>query len=49
MSKDPLDEDIFDSPEERAKWVVRFRIAYLIWMIMIIIGLLVIALMHLPK
>lgn len=42
-------EDILDSPEERAKWIKRFRIAYLIWMIMIVLGILFLALYYLTK
>jgi len=42
-------EEILDSPEERAKWIRRFRIAYLLWMIMLVLGILFLALYYLIK
>lgn len=42
-------EDFLEDPEERAKWVLRFRIAYLAWIIMAILSLTFLALYYLLR
>ena len=39
--------EFLEDPEERAKWIFRLRIAYILWIIFLIVGLLSIALYYL--
>ena len=49
IEDDPVLGRFFDTPEKRAKWIVRIKIVYLIWIIFLIIGITSIALWHLLK
>ena len=43
MSKiedDPVLGKFFDTPEKKAKWLVRIKIAYIFWILFLIIGIL---------
>ena len=40
LEDDPILSRFFDSPEKKAKWLVRIKIAYILWIIFIIIGIL---------
>jgi len=40
LEDDPLIGTFFDTPEKKAKWLYRLKIAYIIWIIFIIIGIL---------
>lgn len=40
-------EDIFEDPERKARWIKRLRIAYLLWIIMVIFSLTFLALYYL--
>ena len=42
-------EDFLEDPEERAKLVLRFRVAYLAWIIMVILSLTFLALYYLLR
>ena len=39
LDDDPILGMFFDTPEKKAKWLVRIKIAYIIWIIFIIIGI----------
>jgi hypothetical protein len=38
IEEDPILGKFFDTPEKKAKWLVRLKIAYIIWIIFIIVG-----------
>ena len=38
IEDDPLIGRFFDTPEKKAKWLVRIKIAYLLWILFLIIG-----------
>ena len=40
LEDDPVIGRFFDTPEKKAKWLVRFKILYLVWIAFIIIGIL---------
>jgi len=40
LEEDPVIGRFFDTPEKKAKWLVRIKIAYIIWIIFMIIGIL---------
>ena len=40
LEDDPVVGRFFDTPEKKAKWLVRFKILYLVWIAFIIIGIL---------
>ena len=44
IEEDPVIGRFFDTPEKKAKWIVRVKIAYIIWIIFVIIGITSIAL-----
>jgi hypothetical protein len=39
IEDDPVLGKYFDTPEKKAKWIVRFKIASILWIILIIIGI----------
>ena len=39
IEDDPVLGRFFDTPEKKAKWLVRIKIAYIIWIIFVIIGI----------
>ena len=39
IEEDPILGRFFDTPEKKAKWLVRIKIAYIIWLIFVIIGI----------
>ena len=40
LEDDPIIGRFFDTPEKKAKWLVRIKIAYIIWIVFTIIGIL---------
>ncbi|MEM0492893.1 MAG: hypothetical protein QXS02_02910 [Candidatus Thermoplasmatota archaeon] len=44
---DPLIGSFLDTPEKKARWILRLRIAYIIWIIFLIIGILTLILYYL--
>jgi len=40
LEEDPVIGRFFDTPEKKAKWMVRIKIAYIIWIIFVTIGIL---------
>ena len=49
LEEDPIIGRFFDTPEKKAKWLVRIKIAYILWIIFVIIGIFSILLWYLLK
>jgi hypothetical protein len=49
LEEDPILGRFFDSPEKKAKWLVRLRVAYILWIIFLIFGILFLALKFLVQ
>lgn len=43
IEDDPILGRFFDTPEKKAKWIARLRIAYIIWIIFVIIAFIFLA------
>jgi hypothetical protein len=39
IEDDPILGRFFDTPEKKVKWLIRIKIFYILWIIMIIIGI----------
>jgi hypothetical protein len=39
LEDDPIIGSFFDTPEKKAKWIYRFKIATILWIIFVIIGI----------
>lgn len=39
IEEDPILGRFFNTPEKKAKWLVRIKIAYILWIIFVIIGI----------
>jgi hypothetical protein len=49
IEDDPVIGRFFDTPEKKAKWIVRIKIAYIIWILFVIIGIISIAIWYFLK
>ena len=49
IDEDPILGRFFDTPEKKAKWLVRIKIAYIIWIIFVIIGIIFLAVSYFLK
>lgn len=49
LEEDPILGRFFDTPEKKAKWIYRIKIAYIIWIIFMIIGIFSIMIWYLLK
>ena len=49
IEDDPVLGRFFDTPEKKAKWIVRIKIAYILWIIFVIIGIISIAIWYFLK
>jgi len=49
LEDDPIIGRFFDTPEKKAKWLIRMKIAYIIWIVFVIIGVLSILIWFLLK
>ena len=49
IEEDPVLGQFFNTPEKKAKWIIRLKIAYIIWIIFVIIGIVSIALWYFLK
>jgi hypothetical protein len=49
IEDDPILGRFFDTPQKKAKWIVRIKIAYIIWIFFVIIGIISIALWYFLK
>ena len=43
IDDDPILGSFFDTPEKKVKWLIRVKIAYIIWIIFVIIGIISLA------
>lgn len=44
IDEDPIIGRFFDTPDKKAKWILRIKIAYIIWMAFLTIGIVVLLL-----
>ena len=49
IEDDPILGRFFDSAEKKARWIARLRIAYILWIIFVIIGIIFYAIWYLLK
>ncbi|UCD14524.1 MAG: hypothetical protein JSW60_03650 [Thermoplasmatales archaeon] len=49
IEDDPIIGRFFDTPEKKAKWITRVKIAYIIWIIFVIVGVISIAIWYFLK
>jgi len=49
IEDDPILGRFFDSAEKKARWIARLRIAYILWIILVIIGIIFYAIWFLLK
>ena len=47
LEEDEILGELFNSPDKKAKWLVRIKYAYIIWIIFIILGILFILITNL--
>ena len=47
LEEDPILGRFFDTPEKKAKWLVRIKFAYILWIIFVIIGIFTLLLFYL--
>jgi hypothetical protein len=47
LEEDPIIGRFLDTPEKKAKWLVRIKLAYILWIIFLIIGIFSILLWYL--
>ena len=49
LEADPIIGRFFDTPEKKARWLVRIKIAYILWIVFMIIGILSLLIWYLLK
>jgi hypothetical protein len=49
IDDDPILGKFFNTPEKKAKWLIRIKIAYILWIIFVIIGIITIFLWYYLK
>ncbi|MFH1013041.1 MAG: hypothetical protein V1769_00835 [Thermoplasmatota archaeon] len=49
IEDDPIIGHLFDTAEKKARWIVRLKIAYILWIVMVIIGFFTFLLWYLFK
>lgn len=49
LENDPIIGRFFDTPEKKAKWLVRIKIAYILWIVFLVIGILSLLVWYLLK
>ncbi len=49
IEDDPIIGHLFDTPEKKARWVVRLKITYILWVVMVVIGFMIFFLWYLLK
>jgi len=49
LEEDPIIGQFFDTAEKKAKWLYRIKIAYIFFIILMIIGILTILIWHILK
>ncbi len=43
IEEDPVIGHLFDTPEKKARWIYRFRLAYIAWICFVVFGIMFIA------
>jgi hypothetical protein len=49
IEDDPILGRFFDTPQKKAKWIVRIKIAYILWIFFVIMGIIFIAIWYFLK
>lgn len=49
IEDDPVLGRFFDTPEKKAKWLVRIKIAYILWIVFVVLGIIFIAIWYFLK
>jgi len=49
LEDDPIIGKFFDTPDKKARWIARFRIAYIIWILFVIFGILSLIVVYLLR
>lgn len=49
LEDDPILGQFFDTPEKKAKWLFRLKIAYFLWITFVIIGIISLAVWYLTR
>ena len=49
IEEDPILGQYFDTPEKKAKWLVRVKIFYLLWIAFVVLGIIFILIWFLVK
>ena len=49
IEDDPVLGSFFDTPEKKARWLVRIKIAYILWIILMIFGIISILVWYLIR
>ena len=49
LDDDPVIGRFFDTPEKKAKWLVRVKIAYIFWILFLVFGIISILFWYLLK
>jgi len=49
IEDDPVLGRFFDTPEKKAKWLSRIKIAYILWVIFVVIGIITVLLWNILK
>jgi hypothetical protein len=39
IEDDPIIGHMFDTPEKKARWIIRLKIAYILWIVFVILGM----------
>jgi len=47
LEEDPILGRFFDTPEKKAKWILRLKIVYILWVIFLVSGILLFLLWNL--
>ena len=49
LENDPVLGKFFDTPEKKAKWLVRIKIGYILWIAFVVIGIIALLIWHILK
>ncbi len=49
IEKDPILGRYFDSPEKKAKWLFRIKIAYILWIVFVTLGIIALMVIYYLK
>jgi hypothetical protein len=49
IEDDPVLGQFFDTPEKKAKWLARIKIAYILWILFVVLGILTLLIYYFLK